>query len=271
MKNILIIYLTAGLFALNLSLTAAVETDPSTLFKEANSLFEQANETALKDPLKSRDLYRKAALKYQFIISELGVVTPVLLMDLGNAYYLAGDTGRGLLNYYRAAQLDPLNDDIQHNLKFLRSKCVDELDETFWDKVMEKIFFWHYFSFKTRIILFAISYILMWCFVAVLLFKNKKYIRVAIYAMAVVSVIMGTSIAVSSMELFSPVDGIITSKEAQAYQGNSYIYNPAFLTPLHAGTEFKLKEKRGDWYYISLANGSSCWIPAKDVELLGDY
>ena len=267
----MIIYLAAGLFALNLSLTAAVEPDPSTLFKEANSLFQEANETALKNPLKSRDLYQKAALKYQFIISELGIVTPAILMNLGNAYYLSGDTGRGLLNCYRAAQLDPLNDDIQHNLKFLRSKCVDELDETFWDKVMEKLFFWHYFSFKTRVVLFAVSYILLWCFVALLLFKNKKSIRITTYTLAALSIIMGLSITISSMELFSPVDGIITSKEAQTYQGNSYIYNPAFLTPLHAGTEFRLKEKRGDWYYISLANGSSCWIPAKDVELLGDY
>ena len=73
------------------------------------------------------------------------------------------------------------------------------------------------------------------------------------------------------MHLFSSVDGVITSKEAQAYQGDAYIYNQAFLTPIHAGTEFELKERRGDWYYISLADGSNCWIPSKDAELIGSY
>ena len=271
MRQILIIFWAVGLFAFNSSLVAAVDDDSLTLFDEASSLFQQANEMALKDPLKSRDLYQKAALKYQFLVRERGIVTPPVLMNLGNAYYLSGDTGRALLNYYRAAQLDPLDENIQHNLKFLRSKCVDEVDETFWGKVIEKVFFWHYLSFRTRVILFCITYLLMWFCITLMLFKDKKSIRVTIYTMLAISIIMGVSIAVSSMHLFSPIDGVITSKEAQAYQGNSYIYNPAFLTPLHSGTEFRLRERRGDWYYISLANGSSCWIPAKDVELLGDY
>ena len=271
MKQILTIFLAVGLFALGSSLSAAVDPDSLSLFKEANSLFQQANEMALKDPLQSQKLYQEAALKYQFLVRKRGAVTPFILMNLGNAYYLSGDTGRGLLNYYRAAQLDPLDRDIQHNLKFLRSKCIDELEETFFDKVMEKVFFWHYLSFRTRVILFGGAYLLMWCLITLLLFKDKKSIRVAIYTMLTISIIMGFSITITELHLFSAVDGVITAKEAQAYQGNAYIYNPAFLTPLHSGTEFQLREKRGDWYYISLANGSSCWIPSKDAELLEDY
>jgi len=260
-------------FFFSSSLLRAVneKSEVVSLFKEANALFQQANQAALKDPLKAKKLYQEAALKYQFLVRKHGVVTPFILMNLGNAYYFSGDKGRALINYYHAAQLDPLNRDIRHNLQFVRSECVDEVKETFLDKVVEKLFFWHFFPFEIRVILFAIAYIMMWFFMVVRLFKDSKALKISTYSFFILSLIFVLSIITSNMHLFSSVDGVITSKEAQAYQGDAYIYNQAFLTPIHAGTEFELKERRGDWYYISLADGSNCWIPSKDAELIGSY
>ncbi len=262
---------TIILFVILSTALCAGSADTKLLFDEANTLFQEANDAALKDSLKSQKLYQNAALKYQYLICMNNRLTPVLLMNLGNAYYLSGDKGRALLNYYRATLIDPLDCDIQHNLNFVRSECVDEIEYSFFDKIMEKIFFFHYFSFRTRIILFGVIYSLMWLTLGTLLFKKIKHIKVTAFTLLAISLVMGFSIAITNMQLFSRIDGVITANETQAYQGDAYIYNAAFMTPLHSGTEFKLQEKRGDWYHISLADGNSCWIPSQDAELLKDF
>ena len=41
---------------------------------------------------------------------------------------------------------------------------------------------------------------------------------------------------------------------------------PAFLDPLHSGTEFKRLENRGTWWHVRLADGQTCWIPSDAAE-----
>ena len=269
MKKIFIISLILSLFSAVLS---AEETSPSDLllFKSANELFEKANRTALKDSELSKKLYEEAALKYQLLIDGRHVATAPVFMDLGNAFYFSGDKGRALLNYYRAALIDPSDDDIQHNLAFVRSECVDEIDSSLTERILRKVLFFHFFKFKTRVILFFISYSLFWGILTIMLFKKMKKLRITALVMLLFSILFASSLTVSYLNLFSSVDGVVIAKEAQAYQGDGYIYSPAFATPLHAGTEFKLEDLRGEWAHIRLRDQSRCWIPAKDIELIGD-
>ena len=58
--------------------------------------------------------------------------------------------------------------------------------------------------------------------------------------------------------------------EVIARQGDAESYQPSFEAPLHAGTEFKLREERGAWWQIGLSDGRNAWIPAKSGELLRD-
>ena len=98
--------------------------DTSQIIKEANDLFDEANEVALKDPDKSKQLYKSAVLKYKSLIKQ-GIKNPDLYTNLGNAYFFSGDKGRSLLNYHRAYRLNPSDENINHNIEFLRTQTVD--------------------------------------------------------------------------------------------------------------------------------------------------
>jgi len=79
---------------------------------------------------------------------------------------------------------------------------------------------------------------------------------------------MGVSILVSHYGWDNEVDGVVLGREVVARQGDGYIYDNAYTSPLHSGTEFRLLAQRGDWYHAQLLNGSTCWLPVQNVELV---
>ncbi len=75
-------------------------------FVMANKFYEE------KDFASAVRLY-EAALKQ-------GVESATLYYNLGNAYFKTGDIGHAILNYLRAKRLAPSDEDINHNLEFVR-------------------------------------------------------------------------------------------------------------------------------------------------------
>jgi hypothetical protein len=50
--------------------------------------------------------------------------------------------------------------------------------------------------------------------------------------------------------------------------GDADTYQPSFKEPLHAGSEFRLIEKRPGWWRVELENGDRTWIPDGAAELV---
>jgi hypothetical protein len=115
--------LTLGLFGLALFGGLAVALGLSALggrldmtaLSVANQLY-QAGHTA------------QAIQAYEQLVAQ-GAQDSVLFYNLGNAYLQQGDLGRAILNYQRAARLDPRDADIQANLAYARSLVVDPLPD----------------------------------------------------------------------------------------------------------------------------------------------
>ena len=70
--------------------------------------------------------YAEAAQMYEQLLSQ-GMVNSSLHYNLGNAYYVQGDLGRAILNYQRAARLDPRDPDIRANLALARAQSANEV------------------------------------------------------------------------------------------------------------------------------------------------
>jgi hypothetical protein len=68
--------------------------------------------------------YGEAIQVYEQLVAQ-DIHDSALFYNLGNAYYLQGDTGRAILNYERAAQLAPRDADIKANLALARQQAGD--------------------------------------------------------------------------------------------------------------------------------------------------
>jgi hypothetical protein len=77
----------------------------------ANRLYEAGN-------------YGEAIQVYEQLAAQ-GVEDSVLFYNLGNAYYRTGDLGRAILNFRRAAELDPRDPDIRANLALANAQADD--------------------------------------------------------------------------------------------------------------------------------------------------
>lgn len=248
--------------------TPEISPDFNQEFSASNRLFELANIKALKNPAQAQDLYQESILKYQLLTEPSKVRSPELYTNLGNAYFFAGDHGRAVLNYQRALTLDPLQDNALHNLRYARSLTIDELPISRSQQVIATLSFWHRWPFVLRLGIFAVANTVLWIALGMLLYRRVRWHYGSIATAGTLTLIFALSLITSQQRWDNTVDAVVVEREVIARQGNGYIYDNAFTSPLHAGTEFTIIERRDDWCHAQLLDGSTCWLPVKSIETI---
>ncbi len=252
---------------------AAADTLPKkqiyTLFNQANDAFRQANST-VGDAGKTDSLYEKAILGYEKIITRGRIENPKLYYNLANAYLLKGDLGRAILNYRRAEKLDKSNSDIQKNLAFARSRRVDKVEVRPEKQILQTLIFWHYdFSMRAKFAAACVCFaVLCLGLSAAIWFGRKTPLTAVTVVSAILLLCLVGSLAVDEYSRAVNLSGVIISPQVVAHQGDGQNYPPSFKTPLHAGTEFELIERRPGWLHIQLSDDSDGWIPQSSAEII---
>lgn len=274
-----------------LSSTPASSLSAHALLEEAERLFRQANETMPRDPEKAKELYAQAALRFEYLIRELGIRNGKLEYNLGNAYFRMGDLGRAILHYRRAEILLPEDPYLHQNLAYARSLRRDKIEALPTQQVLKVLLFWHYdFSLATRTLLFLLVFFGFWLYAAIRrLFRfwnvashaslsssslsaNPRRAEGASWLLRILGVIALGLLGSLLVETLGEKkrEGVILASEIVARKGNGEVYEPSFREPLHAGTEFRLLEARGEWFLIELLDHRTCWIPAPTAALIDE-
>jgi hypothetical protein len=239
------------------------------LFSQANQFFREAN-TTTNNPDKAGNLYEKAILKYEKIISDGQIKNSKLYYNLANAYFLKEDIGRAILNYRRAQKLDKSDTNIQKNLAFARSRRIDKVEIKPEKRILETLFFWHYdFSIRTKFLITCILFAIVCISGILLLWRGKSPpLAAATVICGILTVCFLTSVILEARTRTNTICGVITAEQVVARQGDGPNYPVSFKDPLHAGTEFDLLEQRPGWYHIMLSDDSEGWIPNNTAELI---
>jgi tetratricopeptide (TPR) repeat protein len=257
-----------GVFQALLSAASLGELDVQKLFSEANDSFRRGNELSRTDPVAARNSYRAAVIRFESIVEDGGVQNGKLYYNIGNAYFRLNDLGRAILNYRRAEQFLSGDVNLAENLRYARSRRVDQIEQNQEAQVLETLLFWHYdLSPGTRTWIFAVFFIAFWALAALRLFFAERVPRVALAVCGGVALAFLGSL-VSEMASNKGGGGVILAEQVIARKGDGDTYEPSFNEPLHAGTEFELLDDRGDWYQVELADGQRCWIPAAAAGLV---
>lgn len=237
------------------------------LYAEATDLFRQANETAASDRVAAADLYRKAALRFERIVREGGVANGKLYYNIGNAYFRIDDLGRAILYYRRAESYLPNDPNVRQNLEYARARRRDRIEERHRTRILKTLFFWHYDlsgSFKER--LFVGFYAIAWILAALRLGVRRSWTAWSAGLSSALAGLMLGSVLLQAAHLRRDRPGVIVAAETVARKGDGASFEPSFREPLHAGTEFRIVEDRGDWLQVELADGRRCWLAAADIE-----
>jgi tetratricopeptide (TPR) repeat protein len=239
------------------------------ILAEAQQYFRQANEARISDPTGARDLYLRAALRFERIAQDGEIHNGKLYYNTANAYFQSGDIGRAILNYRLAERLMPGDSNLAQNLAHARQTRVDSFEDKQETKVLKTLLFWHYdLSPGVRLSLLAIFSALFWAGAVARLLRRNWAPRWLLAAAAGVALLLLGSISVESYASARETPGVILNEQVVARKGDADTYEPAFTEPLHAGTEFALVEDRGDWVQAELNDGRRCWLPTRAVGLV---
>lgn len=212
--------------------------------------------------------YQQAIKDYELLLRTQR--TASLYYNLGNAYYRTGNYTKAILNYERAAKINPSDRYIKFNLQFVRAQLKDgftDEDESFlmtWYKSIINVMSidcWAILGIISIIIAIfgSLSYFFM---SSVAIRKYGFYIS----SIGIVLFILSTIFAISRKSVINDnnyaivLSPIVYIKNAPNKTGTNEIL-------LHEGTKVYIIDRTfRDWYKVRLSDNREGWLPIHSVE-----
>lgn len=212
-----------------------------------------------------------AAADYE-LISSMGLESPALYCNTGDAYFKDGNIPKAILYYERALKLDPSYEDARFNLAFLENSIQDRI--TAVPEFVLKA--WardacYIMDSDSWAVLFLV---LLACTLAlVLLFLLAPSVagrRTGFFAGIVTFVlaVFCLSFSLWQKQDYMKADGAIVMRPVTSVKSSPSSEVSKDLFILHEGTKVKVIDEVGQWKNIELADGRQGWLPSDDIEII---
>lgn len=265
-----VLKLTVGL-ALGLAMPHAARADDAQWRAELDQAmvdYDQALSIREAEPDRARRMFRSSAQRLGSLVAA-GIDNGPLEYDLGNCYLQAGDLGRAILHYRRAERLIPRDPLLMDNLREARSRRITNIEPTRRGAVIRNVFFWHFeTTWISRVVACLITYAFFWLFLSVRAFFRRRAFVYAAMACFVVMLLLAGSVAAEYWATRHAPAGVVTAMDVVVSKGPGSGYQRQFEQPLQPGAEFRLRERRGEWWNIELPDGQTGWIEASSADLV---
>lgn len=249
MKRIMLLLLLAGFGCMAQSQSA----------NTASELFERGNEAYKKQD------YGQAAELYRQIL-EKGHESAPLYYNLGNTYFKMGQMAEAILNYERAARLDPGDEDTRQNLKVVRQGVIDRFEEM--PKPLVK-------QAYLGIMLSMSSNTWAWLsivFLAICVAGVSLYLFTSLRRPGFIGLSSGLILALICFAMAYANDNYHENNRAAiVMQPSSYVKSAPSSSSedvfiLHEGTKATVTDQLEGWKKIRVPDGKIGWIRAEDIE-----
>lgn len=205
-------------------------------------------------------------------LESVGVVSPELYYNLGNAYFKSGDYPHAILYYERTLKISPSFEDARINLDFANSLIRDKIDAVpefvlkSWARKVCYLMpsdFWALIS----IVLFAAALAL---FLVFRLGASRGLRRTGFYCSIVALILSASSFGMAQWQRNSylKADGAIVMKPVASVKSSPSRDSSKDLFVLHEGTKVTVLDTVGEWKNVSLSDGRQGWIEESDMEMI---
>jgi tetratricopeptide (TPR) repeat protein len=230
--------------------------------KQNAAIYNKANEYfGAKD-------YRNALRLYRELV-ERGVENAALYYNLGNAYFKTGNTGYAVLYYEKSLALAPFDRDARANLVNARSTLKERVRPLYNEQLYA-----FFRAFSSLMKPGAVAYIEIFFFLlavgvanlAIFMpyararLKRSLYACLALFALSALSLLW-----YAGYEKNHP-RSIVVKKQVQVL--SAPIAESETLFTLYEGTEMRVREARGEWTRVSVADGREGWILAQNLQFI---
>ncbi len=226
-------------------------------FRQGNALYEQGD-------------YEGAAAAYSAVL-QAGFESAALYFNLGNAHYRLGRLGPAVLNYERAARIEPGNDDVRANLALVNGRLTDRIEPLarFW---LLAALDWWLALWPQGAAEYAAAgcYLLFGAALSLSLWRRprgaRKALRGTAWATGVATVALAGTLAAKEAGWGQPEEAVVMAEEARAVSAPSD--DGLTLFTIHEGTKVRIDRRSADWAEIVLADGRVGWLNATALEAI---
>jgi len=208
--------------------------------------------------------YRGAIDEYEKVIAA-GYESAELYYNLGNAYFRDGQLGRAIMNYIRARELDPGDDDIRANLEFARQFTIDKIEVSEETIILDYINrFFDSFTLNWITWITVILYVLSAALVLAG-FVYRWYL-IPMPVLATVLVLFVISAIFTGVKLDRDVltrQGVVLAQQVDVKNGPGEDFNTKFTA--HAGLIFEIEREEAGFYWVNFENRLKGWVPTGAV------
>lgn len=205
-------------------------------------------------------------------IRALGVESPELYYNLGNACFKQDDLAHAILNYERALKLDPSYSDARFNLEFAQGFVQDKIEavpEFFLEQWGRKAC-WLLPS-DTWAVLFLIFLAATLGCVLLFLLGGRTGIRKTGFIAGIAALVLALlclDFAFWQRTDYRKADSAIVTRPVTTVQSAPGRDSAKDLFVLHEGTKVKLLDAVGSWRSIELADGRQGWMEETELEVI---
>ena len=195
-----------------------------------------------------------------------------LYYNLGNAYFKKGELGRSILNWERAAAIQPGEPDLRANLDLAGSLTIDVIEPLpeFW---LLGVWSWwlHLIPYTALVLFVGGSWLLLaGGSITRILGRSDGSSRWGTRAAsvgAVVLVLAGANLVVRELGLGQADRGVILLEAVQVRSAPSEDEDLT-LFEIHEGTRVRIDQRAGLWAEIVLEDGKVGWVPVEAMEVI---
>ncbi|MBX2840843.1 MAG: tetratricopeptide repeat protein [Flammeovirgaceae bacterium] len=212
--------------------------------------------------------YQEAITTYEEIVNQ-GFEAFELYYNLGNAYFKSENFAAAILNYERAKNLDPDQEDLLFNLSLAQENTVDK-----FDKLPELSVAKWYKSFINSLssnvwsIISMVTFVVFLAALSIFLFLYDLQIkRIAIWATLVFFILCGTTFIFAYQQKKFANENL----EAIVFEPSVTVKsmpddNGTRLFVIHEGTKVKVMEIKEGWKKIKLSDGNVGWLKGETIQ-----
>lgn len=212
--------------------------------------------------------YATAIEQYEAVLAK-GCTSADLYYNLGNAYYRLDRFADAILCYERALRLNPSHSDAKQNLALANSKTQDRIATlpqfflaAWYNALVTRIT-----PHAWRIIVLLFLALLAASFVIFRLAHQLTLRKAAFIAIIASATLMLLSILLLfiSTARFNSRDAAIVMQPSVAVKSSPESQSVDKLI-LHEGTRVVISEDLSGWHKITLADGTTGWLPSDAIE-----
>tara|TARA_Y100000589_G_C27198103_1_gene647974 strand:- start:5490 stop:6251 length:762 start_codon:yes stop_codon:yes gene_type:complete len=230
--------------------------------EDLDSIFQSSNELYIKGD------YQKALQGYLSIIDD-EIDNKYLFYNIGNSYYKLNQLGYARLYFEKAKLYDPGNSDINHNLKILNSKLIDDI-QVLPEFILIKWFknICYFFSLSNWMMIFFINLYLILFVCLLFIFLKSFFYKNILFRLLLILIpllFISSSALIYSNNFFNNSDfGVLISPNEYVKIAPSKESDDYFI--IHNGIKFKIIDSLGEWSRIKFTDGKDGWIQNKNFK-----